>query len=145
MNARRSGNAPSQRQLRVGEELRHTLIRIFGEAHWRDPDLAGVSITLTEVRIGPDLRNATAFVLPFAGGDAVALVAALNRAVPYLRHELGRTMRLRYVPDIRFEADRSFDEAMGRFAIAYADQAERDHATLKAAVRAGKITVQVEE
>lgn len=111
MTARQTANAPSQRQLRVGEELRHSLIRIFADAHWRDPALAGVSITLTEVRIGPDLRNATGFVLPFGGGDAEELVAALNRAVPYLRREIGRAMRLRVVPDLKFEVDRSFDEA----------------------------------
>lgn len=111
MIARRSAHAPTQRQLRVGEELRHALIRIFADAHWHDPALAGVSITLTEVRIGPDLRNATGYVLPFAGGDSEALVAALNRAAPYLRREVGRAMRLRLVPELKFEADRSFDEA----------------------------------
>jgi ribosome-binding factor A len=111
MTARNAANAPNQRQLRVGEEIRHALIRIFAEAHWRDPDLVGVNITLTEVRIGPDLRNATAFVLPFGGGDTKALVAALNRAGPYLRRELGRAVRLRLVPEIRFQADTSFDEA----------------------------------
>ncbi len=111
MTARHAAGAPGQRQLRVGEEIRHALIRIFAEAHWRDPDLAGANITLTEVRIGPDLRNATGFVLPFGGGDAAALVAALNRAAPFLRRELGRAVRLRYVPELRFEADTSFDEA----------------------------------
>jgi ribosome-binding factor A len=111
MIARNAANAPSQRQLRVGEEIRHALIRIFADAHWRDPDLVGVNITLTEARIGPDLRNATAFVLPFGGGDTKALVAALNRAGPYLRRELGRSIRLRLVPEIRFQADTSFDEA----------------------------------
>ncbi len=111
MTARSAANAPSQRQLRVGEEIRHALIRIFAEAHWRDPDLAGANITLTEVRIGPDLRNATGFVLPFGGGDATTLAAALNRAAPYLRRELGRAVRLRLMPELRFEADTSFDEA----------------------------------
>ena len=111
MTARHAASAPSQRQLRVGEEIRHALIRIFAEAHWRDPDLVGVNITLTEVRIGPDLRNATGFVLPFGGGDAAALAAALNRAVPFLRRELGRAVRLRLLPELRFEADTSFDEA----------------------------------
>jgi ribosome-binding factor A len=111
MTGRHATSAPSQRQLRVGEEIRHALIRIFAEAHWRDPDLAGANITLTEVRIGPDLRNATAFVLPFGGGDAARLVAALNRAAPYLRHELGRAVQLRFLPELKFEADSSFDEA----------------------------------
>ncbi len=111
MTARHVASAPSQRQLRVGEEIRHALIRIFAEAHWRDPDLVGANITLTEVRIGPDLRSATAFVLPFGGGDAATLATALNRAVPFLRRELGRAVRLRLLPELRFEADTSFDEA----------------------------------
>ncbi|MEX2298684.1 MAG: 30S ribosome-binding factor RbfA [Dongiaceae bacterium] len=111
MIARQPESGPSQRQLRVGEEVRHALVRIFSDAHWRDPALFDVNITLTEVRLGPDLKRATAFVLPFAGGDASELVAALNRAVPYLRRELGRAMRLRHVPDLEFERDRSFDEA----------------------------------
>jgi ribosome-binding factor A len=111
MIARQPGSGPSQRQLRVGEELRHALVRIFTGAHWRDPALFDANITLTEVRMSPDLRRATGYVLPFAGGDAGELVAALNRTVPYLRRELGRAMRLRNVPELEFERDRSFDEA----------------------------------
>ena len=111
MIARQPASGPSQRQLRVGEELRHALVRIFIGAHWRDPALFDANITLTEVRMSPDLKRATAFVLPFAGGEATELVAALNRAVPYLRRELGRAVQLRHVPELEFERDRSFDEA----------------------------------
>lgn len=107
-NATRSG-APSQRQVRVGEALRHALVRILEHAHFRDPDLAGVSITVTEVRASPDLRNATAFVTPLGGRDMDKVVTALNRAGGYFRRELAREVVLRYVPEITFEPDTSFD------------------------------------
>jgi ribosome-binding factor A len=108
---RRSGGAPSQRQLRVGEELRHTLVRILGRGDLRDPELEGVQVTVTEVSVSPDLRNATAFVVPFGGGSSDKLVATLNRAAGFFRGQFGRELKLRYVPGIRFEADRSFDHA----------------------------------
>ena len=75
----RSGKAPSQRQLRVGEEIRHVLAEMVARAEFRDPDLAGQSITVTEVRVSPDLRNATVYVIPLAG-DAATIVPALQRA-----------------------------------------------------------------
>jgi ribosome-binding factor A len=108
---RRSGGAPSQRQLRVGEELRHTLVRILGRGGLRDPELDGVQVTVTEVSVSPDLHNATAFVVPFGGGPSDKLVAALNRASGFFRAQFGRELKLRYVPGIRFEADRSFEHA----------------------------------
>lgn len=107
----RAGAEPSQRQLRVGEEIRHALAALFAEGHLRDPALEGAQITVTEVKVSPDLKNVTAFVLPFGGGDAQALAAALNRAAPYLRGEIGRAVRLRFAPQIRFAADSSFDRA----------------------------------
>jgi ribosome-binding factor A len=108
---RQSGGVPSQRRLRVGEELRHVLVRILARGNLRDPELDGVQVTVTEVRVSPDLRNATAFVVPFGGGPPDALVAALNRAAGFFRAQFGRELKLRYVPGIRFEADRSFDHA----------------------------------
>ena len=108
---RRRGDAPSQRQLRVGEELRHALVRILAHEHFRDPALDGVQVTVTEVRIGPDLRNATAFVMPLGGQDEQRLLAALRRAAPWFRARVGEKAGLRYAPEIRFEIDRSFDEA----------------------------------
>ena len=76
-------HAPSQRQLRVGEELRHAVVRILDHAHFRDPDLVAASITVTEVRVSPDLKNATAFVIPLGGLQMARVVAALNRAQGY--------------------------------------------------------------
>lgn len=107
-HAARSGT-PSQRQFRVGEELRHALVRILDRAHFRDPDLAGVSITVTEVRVSPDLRNATAFVTPLGGQDMAPVVAALNRAAGYVRREIAHSVALRLVPNVTFEPDTSFD------------------------------------
>ncbi|MEE8272080.1 MAG: 30S ribosome-binding factor RbfA [Alphaproteobacteria bacterium] len=107
----RDSNAPTQRQLRVGEELRHALSAILMHGDLRDPALHDVSVTVSEVRVGPDLRNATAFVLPLGGGDAVEILAALKRATPYLRGRLGRAVRLKFTPNLTFRADRSFDYA----------------------------------
>lgn len=108
---RRRGGAPSQRQLRVGEELRHALVRILSRGDLRDPELEGVRVTVTEVNVSPDLRNATAYVVPFGGGQAESLVAALNRAAGYVRGQLAQDVNLRHAPGIRFEIDRSFDHA----------------------------------
>ncbi|NQU60093.1 MAG: 30S ribosome-binding factor RbfA [Rhodospirillales bacterium] len=104
--------APSQRQLKVGEELRHALAWIFERGEIRDPGLKGVSVTVTEVRISPDLRNATAFVMPLGGGDATGdVIAGLNRAAPFVRRQVGKTVKLKRLPSINFVADGSFDEA----------------------------------
>ena len=108
---RSRGNAPTQRQLRVGEEIRHSLVEILARGDLRDPELAAMQVTVTEVRVSPDLKAATVFVTPFGGGDAGPLVKALKRAAPHLRHELARTAVLRVTPSLRFEADRSFDQA----------------------------------
>ena len=110
--SRRVGKTPSQRQLRVGEELRHALAAVLERGDVRDPGLKGASVTVTEVRISPDLRNATAFVLPLGGGDATGVVAALNRARPFLRRRMAGDVKLRYAPDISFLADTSFDRAV---------------------------------
>ncbi len=108
---RRVERGPSQRQLRVGEELRHALAWILERGEVRDPDLKGVSVTVTEVRVSPDLRNATVFVLPLGGGETAAVVTGLTRARPFLRRQVANAVRLKFVPDIRFRADPSFDEA----------------------------------
>lgn len=113
MKTHGEAKAPSQRQLRVGEELRHVLAQTLERGELRDPDLEGVIITVTEVRVSPDLRNATAFVLPLGGhaDDMGAVLAALGRASTYLRHQVGRQIRLKYLPAFSFKADPSFDAA----------------------------------
>ena len=101
----------SQRQLRVGEELRHLLAALLERGDMRDPELRAASITVTAVDVSPDLRNATAFVMPLGGADEARLLAAMRRAAPWFRARVGEQARLRYAPEIRFELDRSFDEA----------------------------------
>ncbi|HEY1710970.1 MAG TPA: 30S ribosome-binding factor RbfA [Rhizomicrobium sp.] len=102
---------PSQRQLRVGEMLRHTLADILRQGDIRDPDLAGVSVTVTQVKPSPDMRHATAFVEPLGGKNAKTVVAALNRHARFLRGEMGRRIDLKFTPDLRFLEDESFTEA----------------------------------
>jgi ribosome-binding factor A len=121
----RGGKAPSQRQLRVGEEIRHALSEILRRAEFRDPDLVGQSITVTEVRVSPDLRNATAFVLPL-GTEAAPLVKALNRASSFLRGQLSSAIHLRYMPSMTFVYDESFDEANRIDAIIHRPEVARD-------------------
>ncbi len=108
---RKPGGQRSQRQLRVGEVLRQALCAVLERDIVRDPDLAGVAVTVTEVRASPDLRSATAFVMPLGGRETEKIVDALRRAAPFLRHAIGREVTLKYLPAIRFEADTSFDQA----------------------------------
>jgi len=107
----RPGRERSQRQLRVGETLRHALIEALTRGEeLRDPALVGASLTVTEVRVSPDLRNATAFVMPLGGANTDAVVAALNHAAPFLRRQLSRRVALRHLPALSFVADAAFDE-----------------------------------
>lgn len=101
----------SQRQLRVGEELRHTLAGIFLRGDFRDPALLNLNVTVSEVRISPDLRNATAFVMPLGGGNIDDIVAGLNRAAPFIRGQIAKRVQLRLVPTLSFKPDTSFDYA----------------------------------
>ena len=109
---RSKGDSPSLRQLRVGEELRHALVRVLEKCRFDDPALSEASITVTEVKISPDLKAATAFVTPLGGRDLQTTVAALNRAAGYLRGQVGRELTLRYTPRLGFAADHSFDHAV---------------------------------
>jgi ribosome-binding factor A len=109
--AKHAARTPSQRQLRVGEQVRHAISSVIERGELRDPDLDGVSVTVTEVRLSPDLRNATIFVVPLGGGDALEILTPLRRATPFLRHRVAEMVHLKYVPDLKFEADLSFDYA----------------------------------
>src|ERR1700691_1235301 len=101
----------SQRQLRVGEELRHILAQLLRPGELRDPALADASITVTEVRLSPDLKNATAFVMPLGGGNIADIPAGLKRSPPYLKSRVAREVALRQVPNLSFALDRAFDSA----------------------------------
>ena len=102
---------PSQRQLRVGEMLRHALADILRRDEIRDPDLAGISVTVTQVKPSPDMRHATAFVEPLGGKNAKEVVAALNRHKGFIRGEMGHLIALKFTPELRFIEDTSFAEA----------------------------------
>jgi ribosome-binding factor A len=102
---------PAQRPLRVGEAVRRALVDTFARGHFRDPDLQDLSITVSEVRVSPDLRQATAYVLPLAGRDSATVLKALKRASAFLRSEVARAVNLRHAPELRFALDTSFDNA----------------------------------
>ncbi|WP_374574981.1 30S ribosome-binding factor RbfA [Phenylobacterium sp.] len=102
---------PTQRQLRAGELVRHALVEILREEEIADPAMTGVSITVSEVRMSPDLKHAVCFVEPLGGGHAPEVVEALNRASRFLRGRLGRMIDMKYTPDLKFLHDESFDEA----------------------------------
>ena len=101
----------SQRQLRVGEEIRHLLAELLERGDMRDPDLRDARITVTSVDVSPDLRNATAFIMPLGGADKDRLLAARNRAAPWFRARVSEKAGLRSAPEIRFQLDTTFDEA----------------------------------
>ena len=102
---------PSQRQLRAGELMRHALVEILREEDFNDEALTGVSVTVTEVRMSPDLRHAVCFVEPLGGENADVVVKALNRHAKFLRGRLGRLIDMKFTPDLKFLHDESFDEA----------------------------------
>jgi ribosome-binding factor A len=101
----------SQRQLRVGEEMRHALARIFQRGELRDPALQDATLTVTEVRVAPDLKRATAFVMPLAGRNAPEIMAGLKRGASHLRRLVAQEVKLRVAPEITFALDESFEQA----------------------------------
>lgn len=107
----RRDRSPSQRQLRVAEDIRHALARILERTYFRDPILAEASITVSEVRLGPDLRQATVFVMPLGGANQDPVVAALNHAVSFLRGQLAHEVSIRFLPTLVFTLDQTFAEA----------------------------------
>ena len=110
--ARHAAKPISQRQLRVGEEIRHVLAQIFARTEFRDPDLAGVLITVTEVRVSPDLKHATAFVTRLGRSDIDEKLPALKRVAAFLRSQIAHEIRLRVAPDISFQPDTALEYAM---------------------------------
>ena len=117
---------PSQRQLRVGEMLRHALSQILVRCEIRDPDLEGISVTVTQVKPSPDMRHATVFVEPLGGMNAKPIVAALNRHRAFLRGEMGHMIELKFTPELRFIEDVSFSEAQKIEDILKSERVQRD-------------------
>lgn len=102
---------PTQRALRAGELVRHALAEILARGDVHDPVLEGHLITVPEVRMSPDLRLATAYVMPLGGKDTKDVLAALERNKKYLRGEVAHRVSLKFAPDLRFMLDDRFDEA----------------------------------
>ena len=102
---------PTQRQLRAGELVRHALVEILREADFAAAELQGVSVTVTEVRVSPDLRHAIVFVEPLGGAQAGAVVKALNNHAKFLRGRLGHAIVMKFTPDLKFVHDETFDAA----------------------------------
>jgi ribosome-binding factor A len=105
-----SGGTPSQRQLRVGEVIRRALSEILTRGEVHDPDLAHVSVTVAEVRVSPDLRHATAFVLPLGGVNTREVVMALGRNRAEIRRLVTDRIDLKFSPELAFQADTRFDQ-----------------------------------
>ena len=101
----------SQRQLRVGELVRHAIAGLLARGEVHDPVIEGHLITIPEVRMSPDLRLATVYVMPLAGRNAAEVVAALERNKKYLRGEVAHEVNLKFAPDLRFHIDDRFAEA----------------------------------
>ena len=125
-HSRSAHTGPSQRQLRVGEMLRHALADVLRRGDLRDPDLIGVSVTITQVKPSPDMRHATVFCEPLGGKNAKTIVAALNRNKGYLRGEMGHLITLKFTPELRFLEDESFAEAQKIEDILKSDRVQRD-------------------
>ena len=106
-----SASGGSQRQLRVGEQVRHAIAEILAQGSVHDADLEGHIITVPEVRMSPDLKLATVYVMPLGGRDTEIVLAALERNKKFLRGEVARRVNLKFAPDIRFRVDERFDEA----------------------------------
>ncbi|WP_341869955.1 30S ribosome-binding factor RbfA [Sphingomicrobium sediminis] len=110
MPKRATATEPSVRMLRVGEQVRHALSEVLSRGDVHDEALSSTPISVTEVRMSPDLRHATVFVKPLLGGDEEAILTALKRNVRYLRGEVSRRVNMKYSASLKFRADESFDE-----------------------------------
>lgn len=122
-----SRSEPGQRQLRVGERIRHILADVFRRDELADPALSQTSlITITAVEIGPDLKHATAYVMPLGGKNAEQILAALNRAAGYFRSEVGPELDLRHTPKISFRLDNSFANAAHIEGLLRQDRVQKD-------------------
>ena len=108
---RGSAAGPSQRALRAGEVIRHAIAELLSRGDVHDPVLQGHLITVPEVRMSPDLRLATIYVMPLGGKDVEAVLEALERNKKFLRGEIAHHVNLKFAPEIRFRADERFDEA----------------------------------
>lgn len=110
-SANSGAKAPSQRMLRVGELIRHKIAEMLSRGDIHDDVLASHVVTIPEVRLSPDLKLATVYVMPLGGSDVKPVIEALTRNKKYIRAEVAHTLNLRYAPDLRFREDETFEEA----------------------------------
>ena len=125
-SGRQSGAGPSQRALRAGEVIRHAIADILSRGEVHDPVIQGHVITVPEVRMSPDLKLATIYVMPLGGRDEKAVVEALERNKRYLRGEIAHRVNLKFAPDIRFRIDERFDEAERIEKLLHTERVQRD-------------------
>ena len=117
---------PSQRQQRVAELVRHALAEVLSRGDLQDDVLTKNVITIPEVRMSPDLKLATAYVMPLGGKDEDAVIKALEKNKKHLRQEVARRVNLKFAPDLRFRRDESFDEAARIDALLRSERVARD-------------------
>jgi ribosome-binding factor A len=117
---------PSQRQQRVAELVRHALAEVLSRGDVQDDVLTRNVITIPEVRMSPDLKLATAYVMPLGGRDEEAVLKALDKHKKVLRQEVARRVNLKFAPDLRFRRDESFDEAARIDALLRTERVARD-------------------
>jgi ribosome-binding factor A len=123
----KSGNGgPSLRLLRVGENIRHAISTVLMRGDVQDPDLSSASITVSEVRVSPDLRNATVFVMPLGGDPDVKITKALNKNSAFIRGLMSKMVHMKYMPRLKFLLDESFDEASNIDALLRDPRVSRD-------------------
>jgi len=126
MAQRQPQAGPSQRQQRVAELIRHALAEVLQRGDIQDPVLGSHVVTVPEVRMSPDLKLATAYIMPLGGQDERPVIAALERNKKLLRQEVARRVNLKYAPDLRFRRDETFDEAARIDALLRSDKVQRD-------------------
>ena len=119
-------SGPSQRQLRVGELIRHALAEMLARGDIHDDVLAKHVVTVPEVRLSPDLKLATCYIMPLGGLDIAPVLKALDANKRYLRGEIAHRVNLKYAPNVRFRQDESFAEAERIDALLYSDKVRQD-------------------
>nr|WP_075216406.1 30S ribosome-binding factor RbfA [Mongoliimonas terrestris] len=123
---RDEARGPSQRQLRVGELIRHAMAELLARGEILDPELSALMITVPEVRVSPDLKNATVFVTPLAGGEPKVAVKALDRHKRFIRGQVATRINLKYAPDLTFRFDDRFEESARIDAILRSPEVRQD-------------------
>ena len=126
MKNRATSSDPSVRMLRVGEQIRHALAEVLARGDVHDPALETTTISVTEVRMSPDLKHATVFVKPLLGDDEAAVLEALKRNVRYLRGEVSKRVQMKFAASLKFKPDESFDAGSHIDSLLRSDKVSQD-------------------